>query len=56
MQDRFWIFAEVTQRWHMGVPLTFLHQPLRIVSAGFAVLLLGILLAVLGQQKKPAQA
>lgn len=40
----------------LGVPLTFLHQPLLIVSAGFAVLLLGILLAVLGQQKKPAQA
>lgn len=40
----------------LGVPLTFLHQPLLIASAGFAVLLLGILLAVLGQQKKPAQA
>lgn len=40
----------------LGVPLTFLHQPLLIVSAGFAVLLLGILLAVLGRQKKPAQA
>lgn len=40
----------------LGVPLTFLRQPLLIVSAGFAVLLLGILLAVLGRQKKPAQA
>ena len=40
----------------LGVPLTFLHQPLLIASVGFAVLLLGILLAVLGQQKKPAQA
>ncbi|MBO5605235.1 MAG: hypothetical protein J5915_07625 [Acidaminococcaceae bacterium] len=40
----------------LGVPLTFLHQPLLIVSAGFAVLLLGILLAVLGRQKKAAQA
>jgi hypothetical protein len=40
----------------LSVPLTFLHQPLLIASAGFAVLLLGILLAVLGQQKKPAQA
>ena len=33
-----------------------LRQPLMIVAAGSAVLLLGILLAVLGQQKKPAQA
>lgn len=38
------------------VPLTYLRQPLMIVAAGSAVLLLGILLAVLGQQKKPAQA
>ena len=40
----------------LSVPLTFLHQPLLIAAAGSAVLLLGILLAVLGQQKKPAQA
>ena len=40
----------------LAVPLTFLRQPLVIVAAGTAVLLLGILLAVLGQQKKPAQA
>ena len=40
----------------LGVPLTFLHQPLLLAAAGSAVLLLGILLAVLGQQKKPAQA
>ena len=38
------------------VPLTYLRQPLMIVAAGSAVLMLGILLAVLGQQKKPAQA
>ena len=40
----------------LSVPLTFLHQPLLLAAAGSAVLLLGILLAVLGQQKKPAQA
>ena len=40
----------------LGVPLTYLHQPLLIPAGGVAVLLLGILLAVLGQQKKPAQA
>jgi len=40
----------------LSVPLTFLHQPLLLTAAGSAVLLLGILLAVLGQQKKPAQA
>ena len=40
----------------LSVPLTFLHQPLLLASAGFALLLLGILLAVLGQQKKTAQA
>ena len=40
----------------LSVPLTFLHQPLLLAAAGSAVLLLGILLAVLGQQKKTAQA
>jgi len=40
----------------LSVPLTFLHQPLLLAAAGSAVLMLGILLAVLGQQKKPAQA
>lgn len=40
----------------LSVPLTYLHQPLLLASAGFAILLLGILLAVLGKQKKPAQA
>ena len=40
----------------LAVPLTFLRQPLVIVAAGSAVLMLGILRAVLGQQKKPAQA
>lgn len=39
----------------LSVPLTFLHQPLVILSAGVAVLLLGILLSVLGQQKRQAQ-
>ena len=38
------------------VPLTYLRQPLMIVAAGSAVFLLGVLLAVLGQQKKPAKA
>ena len=38
------------------VPLTYLRQPLMIVAAGSAVLMLGVLLAVLGQQKKPAHA
>ena len=38
----------------LAVPLTFLHQPLLIASAGTAVLLLGILLSVMGQ-KRPAQ-
>ena len=38
------------------VPLTYLRQPLMIVAAGSAVLMLGILLAVQGQQKKSAQA
>lgn len=34
----------------LAVPLTFLHQPLLIVAAGTAVLLLGILLSVVAQQ------
>ena len=38
------------------VPLTYLRQPLMIVAAGSAVFLLGVLLAVLGQQKKTAKA
>lgn len=39
----------------LSVPLTYLHQPLLLAASGAAVLLLGILLSVLGQQK-PAQA
>ena len=39
----------------LSVPLTFLHQPLLLAAVGTAVLLLGILLSVVGQQK-PAQA
>ena len=38
----------------LAVPLTFLHQPLLLASAGTAVLLLGVLLSVMGQ-KRPAQ-
>ena len=38
------------------VPLTYLRQPLMIVAAGSAGVMLSILLAVLSQQKKPAQA
>ncbi len=40
----------------LSVPLTFFCQPLLIAAAGTTVLLLGILLSVLGQQKKPASA
>lgn len=39
----------------LSVPLTYLHQPLLTASVGAAVLMLGILLSVLGQQK-PARA
>ena len=38
------------------VQLTYLRQPLMILAAGSAMFLLGVLLAVLGRQKKPAQA
>ena len=39
----------------LSVPLTFVHQPLMILSAGAAVLLLGILLAAVSWQKRQAQ-